>query len=129
MKDPKKPIMPEDWRFELVKNVKCVDYVLNQKTYDPSPVLKSLAKRGIKVDILTKGDDMYQIKGIDTIKKLGGRFITPPYTAGYSTSDLVKKILNRYAEVKNMPNKDGKGPRVRSPRPSVKKGGRKKGKC
>jgi len=28
-----------------------------------------------------------------------------------------------------MPNKDGKGPRKRSPRPSVKKGGRKQGKC
>jgi len=28
-----------------------------------------------------------------------------------------------------MPNKDGKGPRERSPRPSKKKGGRKKGEC
>ena len=28
-----------------------------------------------------------------------------------------------------MPNKNGKGPRKRSPRPSVRKGGLKKGKC
>lgn len=28
-----------------------------------------------------------------------------------------------------MPDRDGKGPRKRSYRPSVKKGGRKKGKC
>jgi len=28
-----------------------------------------------------------------------------------------------------MPNKNGKGPRKRSPRPSKKKGGQKKGSC
>ena len=28
-----------------------------------------------------------------------------------------------------MPNKNGRGPRKRSPRPSVRKGGLKKGKC
>jgi hypothetical protein len=28
-----------------------------------------------------------------------------------------------------MPNRNGNGPRKRSPRPSVKKGGLKKGKC
>jgi len=38
------------------------------------------------------------------------------------TRDLFKKQ-------KTMPNKDGKGPRKQSPRPSVKKGGRKKGDC
>ena len=96
VKDPKKPIMPEEWRTELVENVKCVDYVLQQPTYNPSDILESLAKRGIKVDILTKGDDMYQIKGIDTIEKLGGRFIAPAYTDGYSTSSLIKKIIKRY---------------------------------
>jgi len=29
----------------------------------------------------------------------------------------------------NMPDRDGKGPRARSPRPSKPKGGQKKGKC
>ena len=32
-------------------------------------------------------------------------------------------------EGEEMPNRDGKGPRKRSPRPSVPKGGLKKGKC
>ena len=90
--------MPEEWRFELVENVKCVDYVVNQKTYDPTEVLESLNKNGIKVDILTKGDDMYQIKGIETIEKLGGRFIAPSYTEGFSTSSLIKKVVERYGK-------------------------------
>ena len=31
--------------------------------------------------------------------------------------------------VKNMPDRDGRGPRSRSPRPSKKKGGLRRGKC
>ena len=98
VKDPKKPIMPETWRYELVKNVKCVDYVLYQTTYDPSNNLKSLAKKGLKVDVLTKGDDMYQIKGVDTIESLGGKFLALPYEkrGGYSTTKLIKKVLERF---------------------------------
>jgi len=95
-KDPRKPIMPEEWRFKNVEAIKYVDYVINQKTYNPSNNLISLHKKGIKVDILAKGDDMYQIHGTKTIEKLGGRFITPAYTEGYSTSELIKTVMKRY---------------------------------
>ena len=96
VKDPKKPIMPEDWRFKLVENVKSVDYVLYQETYNPSDNLLSLSEKGLVIDILAKGDDMYQIQGIETIEKLGGRFIAPAYSPEYSTSDIIKKIVSRY---------------------------------
>ena len=38
----------------------------------------------------------------------------------------LKKIM---WEVRRMPDRDGRGPRKRSPYPSKKKGGQKKGKC
>ena len=131
VKDPKKPIMQESWRFELVKNVKCVDYVINQKTYDPSENLLAMNKLGLKVDILAKGDDMYQIKGVDTIESLGGKFLPIPYekSENFSTSELIRKILDLHTEVIRIPDRDGKGPRTQSPRPSIRMGGRKKGNC
>ena len=96
VKDPKKPIMPENWRLELLQNIKAVDYVLYQETYDPADNLLLLAKEGIKVDVLAKGDDMFQIKGVSTIEKLGGKFVAPSYTSGYSTSEIIGKIVERY---------------------------------
>lgn len=42
--------------------------------------------------------------------------------------DVMTDIMKKKG-VKTMPDRDGKGPRKRSPRPSKRKGGRKKGGC
>ena len=44
-------------------------------------------------------------------------------------SDCEIVMIEEEYEVRSMPDRDGKGPRKRSPRPSRSKGGRGKGKC
>jgi rfaE bifunctional protein nucleotidyltransferase chain/domain len=92
LKGNDRPIMNVMDRMKLVSSLKCVDKVVLQPKYDPTEVLKELPT---KVDILVKGDDWEHIPGTETIEKMGGKLVKLPYSQGFSTSDIVKKIRGR----------------------------------
>jgi len=87
LKGKNRPIQNQDTRYKIISSLKCVDQVVHQKEYDPTPNLKIH-----KPDILVKGDDWEKIPGEQHILKNGGKLIKPPYTQGYSTSDIIKQI-------------------------------------
>lgn len=87
----KKPIIPFNERFEIVRNIACVDAVIPQENMDKFSVWEKL-----KFDIMIVGDDWFQTSKWQDIenqfKENGVRIIYFPYTKGTS-STMINKIL------------------------------------
>lgn len=87
----KKPIIPFSERFEIVRNIKCVDAVISQESMDKFSVWERL-----KFDIMVVGDDWYKTAKWREIenqfKENGVRIVYFPYTKGTS-STLINNIL------------------------------------
>ena len=94
IKGSKRPIFPEQMRAELLAALECVDGVLIFDEDNPLRVIECLLPH-----ILVKGGDWQgnQIIGADVVKAHGGQVQRIPFVAGYSTSDIIKKIVRRYA--------------------------------
>ena len=60
----KKPVIPFKERYEIVKNIKFVDKVVEEKVDD-----KLLAKKMYNFDIIFKGDDWKNSKKWEILKK------------------------------------------------------------
>ncbi len=93
IKGSKRPIFPEKMRAELLAALTCVDCVLIFNEENPLQVIKSLLPH-----ILVKGGDWQenQIIGADEIKAGGGQVRRIPFVTGYSTTDIIEKIVRRY---------------------------------
>ena len=95
-KGEKRPIIHERERAEIISSLKSVDYVCIFLEDTP---LKALSE--IKPDIHVKGGTFIQEK-IDEEKKLieswNGIFKTLPVVEGYSTTNIIDKILEMYRE-------------------------------
>jgi D-beta-D-heptose 7-phosphate kinase/D-beta-D-heptose 1-phosphate adenosyltransferase len=96
-KDPRKPILTQFERMEILSHLNTIDRVMLQATYDPVPNLISLKNEGIKVEIVAKGDDKFQIHGEKYLLENGGKFIFPKYEEAFSTSDIIKKIIQNFS--------------------------------
>lgn len=90
IKGPKRPLNSENDRAEALASLECVDYVTIFGEETPVNILSK-----IKPDIHVKGGD-YKISQIiekDVVEKNNGRIILVPEVKGYSTTDLIKKIV------------------------------------
>ena len=89
IKGPKRPIMPEQVRAELLAALGCVDTVLIFDEDNPLNVI-----RHILPDVLVKGGDWAEdaIIGSDVVKEAGGEVKRIPFVEGFSTTDLIEKI-------------------------------------
>ena len=94
IKGNKRPIFKEQMRAELLASLECVDGVVIFDEDNPLRVIKCL-----RPHILVKGGDWRenQIIGADEVKANGGEIRRIPFVDGYSTSDIIKKIVHRYA--------------------------------
>lgn len=91
IKGPKRPILPETDRIELIAAMEMVDYVIVFDEPDPYRVIEA-----IKPDLLAKGGDWSaeKIVGADIVEREGGRVAVIPYLQGYSTSGIIERIRN-----------------------------------
>ena len=89
IKGPKRPIVPQRERAEILSALASVDYVV--VFGDPTPIKLIEA---IKPDILVKGADWAakDIVGADIVKRYGGRLIRRKLVVGRSTTNIIKKI-------------------------------------
>ena len=89
IKGPKRPILPERLRAELLAALGCVDTVLIFDEDNPLNVI-----RHILPDVLVKGGDWAEdaIIGSDVVKEAGGEVKRIPFVEGFSTTDLIEKI-------------------------------------
>jgi len=89
IKGPKRPILPEADRAELIGALEMVDYVTLFDEADPYRLIKQL-----QPDVLVKGGDWTREKiiGGDVVEKAGGRVVAVPYLEGYSTTEMIERM-------------------------------------
>jgi len=94
IKGVKRPILDERARAELVAALECVDMVLIFEQDNPFRVIEQLLP-----DILVKGGDWTEdaIIGADVVKNGGGEVRRIPFVTGFSTTDIIERIIQRYA--------------------------------
>jgi D-beta-D-heptose 7-phosphate kinase/D-beta-D-heptose 1-phosphate adenosyltransferase len=95
IKGPKRPIMPETDRIELIAAMEMVDYLVIFDETDPTALIDA-----IKPDVLAKGADWNadKVVGAELVEKSGGRVVRIPYLQGFSTSEIIERIVKQYGE-------------------------------
>src|SRR3989338_10737332 len=94
-KGDKRPINNENIRASVLSALECVDYVTFFSEKDPRN-----APSKIKPDIHAKGKDrnMNQIIEKKVVEENGGKVVLLPYKKGYSTTEIIKKIIDAYGK-------------------------------
>jgi len=94
IKGPNRPINNEIDRAGLLLALRYVDYVI---LFDELTPLKLIT--AIKPDILVKGGDWQKkdIIGWDIVESYGGKVLSLSFIPGYSTTELIKKIISVYS--------------------------------
>lgn len=93
LKGPKRPLVPEKERAEMLAALECVDAVALFSENTPDALI-----RAIGPDIHVKGGD-YRVEDLPeakVVKALGGEVRILPLVAGRSTSEIVLRVLERY---------------------------------
>jgi D-sedoheptulose 7-phosphate isomerase len=90
LKGASRPIVSETDRAEMLRSLRWVDEVRIFNAPTPQKLIEE-----INPDVLVKGGDWKteEIIGADLIIKNGGKIFSLPFLEGYSTSDIVEKIL------------------------------------
>jgi D-beta-D-heptose 7-phosphate kinase/D-beta-D-heptose 1-phosphate adenosyltransferase len=89
IKEPRRPVLPENDRAELIAAMEMVDYVVLFDEPDPYRLIAEL-----NPDVLVKGGDWSaeKIIGADVVERNGGRVAVVPYLKGLSTSEIIERI-------------------------------------
>ncbi len=91
IKGAHRPVLPETDRIELIGAMEMVDYVIIFDEPDPYKLIAA-----IKPNVLAKGGDWSaeKIVGADVVEQAGGRIVVIPYLKGFSSSEIIERILN-----------------------------------
>src|SRR4030043_1036177 len=92
LKGPKRPILPEAGRAEILSGLGCVDYITLFDEMDPLKLIASL-----QPNVLVKGGDWTkeQTVGKEVVERSGGEVVIIPFVKGASTSNLIETILKK----------------------------------
>lgn len=92
LKGDKRPVVPEQYRAQLIAALAVVDYVV---LFDETEVDTLVAE--LKPDVLVKGADRAgNIVGRAFVESYGGKVLAAPFVPGLSTSSIIEKILAAY---------------------------------
>jgi D-beta-D-heptose 7-phosphate kinase/D-beta-D-heptose 1-phosphate adenosyltransferase len=93
LKGPKRPILPEAERAEILSGLGCVDYITLFDEMNPLKLITSL-----RPNVLVKGGDWTkeQTVGKEVVERSGGEVVIIPFVKGASTSNLIETILKKY---------------------------------
>jgi rfaE bifunctional protein nucleotidyltransferase chain/domain len=89
LKGPRRPVLPEEDRIELIAAMEMVDYVTLFDEPDPQRLIEAL-----RPDVLAKGGDWSadQVIGGEIVAKSGGEVALIPYIQGISTTAIIERI-------------------------------------
>lgn len=95
LKGPKRPIINEHDRIEVLGELESIDYLIRFDDETPLRLIEA-----IKPDVLVKGADYakVQVVGWEIVEACGGRVALAPLVDGRSTSGVIQRILDAYAE-------------------------------
>jgi D-beta-D-heptose 7-phosphate kinase/D-beta-D-heptose 1-phosphate adenosyltransferase len=98
IKGEKRPINVQAERAETLAALESVDFVTVFDEPDPHKVISAL-----QPDVLVKGGDwpIEKIIGRDVVEARGGRVVNVPYVKGASTTGIIEKILEKYANLRS----------------------------
>ena len=93
IKGPKRPIVAQDQRAEVLASLGCVDYVVLFDEPDPLVLIQML-----KPNILVKGEDWTEdnIVGADFVKSKGGKIVRITFADQSSSTGIIERIVERY---------------------------------
>lgn len=105
IKGPKRPLVPEQERAEVLAALACVEYV----TIFEEPTAVALVE-ALRPDVYVKGGDYAAPGGAEErpainfaklpeaapVLAAGGQVRLIPYVPGHSTSDLIERIVERF---------------------------------
>lgn len=94
LKGEKRPLIGEEERAHILAALDCIDYVV---LFDEDTPLKLIT--ALKPHILAKGGD-YTADGVvgkDVVEAYGGRVELVSFVDGKSTTNIIERILERYA--------------------------------
>jgi len=89
IKGPKRPIVPEDQRAEVLASLACVDFITIFDEPDPLALIKYIVP-----DILVKGADWHEEKIIG--RNVVNEVVRIPLVKGISTSGIIERIMELY---------------------------------
>jgi len=92
LKGPSRPVFPAAERAEVLAALRAVDYVTIFDDITPRVVIARMTP-----DVLVKGGDWgpNEIVGREEVKAAGGRVVSIPLVAGFSSSALIERIVAR----------------------------------
>jgi len=88
-KSPKRPIVPLEGRRQMISALEFVDFVSWFDETDPRTVLEKV-KPNVHVNGSEYGENCIEA---EVVKKHGGKIHIVPLVPGFSTSNLIKKII------------------------------------
>jgi D-beta-D-heptose 7-phosphate kinase/D-beta-D-heptose 1-phosphate adenosyltransferase len=97
LKGKERPLVPQSDRAGVLAGLASVDYVAIFDEPTPLSLIQA-----IRPDILVKGADWAKgnIVGGDFVERRGGRVVTIALVKGVSTTEIIKRIVERYAKKK-----------------------------
>ncbi len=95
IKGESRPVIPEFERAEVLSSLACVDAVCIFDDPTPKQVIDAIVP-----DVLVKGADwgIEHIVGRDTVEKAGGVVLNVPLVEGSSTTDIIRRVLDRFGK-------------------------------
>ena len=90
----KRPLVPQQYRAEMLAALECIDYVTIFDEMVPMPFIEA-----IKPNVHVNGED-YGENCIEKpiVEKYGGKIYIVKFVDGFSTSNLIQKILDVYGK-------------------------------
>jgi D-glycero-beta-D-manno-heptose 1-phosphate adenylyltransferase len=108
LKGPSRPLVPQAERAELLAALACVDYLVIYDTDTAEHLVESL-----RPEVYVKGGDYAQLAAqeaaapssappkplpeAEVVRTYGGLVVLAPYLKGYSTTELIERILRNNA--------------------------------
>ncbi len=95
LKGPRRPILNQDERAEVISALGCVDFVVIFDDPTPRRIISALLP-----DILVKGGDweIERIVGREEVEAAGGKVLSLRFVDGASTTDVIQRIVDRYGQ-------------------------------
>jgi D-beta-D-heptose 7-phosphate kinase/D-beta-D-heptose 1-phosphate adenosyltransferase len=95
LKGEKRPIINEEDRVHILEELESIDYLVRFSDETPLHLIEM-----IRPDVLVKGADYKKedVVGWDVVEAYGGRVALAPLIDGRSTSALIRRILEAYAQ-------------------------------
>jgi D-beta-D-heptose 7-phosphate kinase/D-beta-D-heptose 1-phosphate adenosyltransferase len=95
LKGERRPILNQDERAVMLSALAVVDYVTIFAEDTPLEVIRLLLP-----EVLVKGGDWgaAAVVGKDVVEANGGKVILIPYQTGFSTTDIIERVLAAYTK-------------------------------